>query len=80
MEIPNGNYIVKKFKKDDGLDGDNDVKNTLPSLLEAFILSKSRRIMKNFNTEINRFPKNSICYSYTDSRYIEKLLRCVGQS
>ena len=35
--LPNGNYIVK-FKKDDGLEGDNDVKNTLPSHLRAIIL------------------------------------------
>ena len=42
--LPNGNYIVK-LKKDDGLDGDNDVKNTLPSHLGAFILSNSKRII-----------------------------------
>ena len=30
--LPNGHYIVK-IKKDHGLDGDNDVKNTLPSHL-----------------------------------------------
>ena len=42
-KLPNGNFIVK-FKKDDGLDGDNDVKNTLPSHLGAFILSKVNEI------------------------------------
>ena len=46
-KLPNGNYS-KKFKKDDGLDGDNDVKNTLPYHLGAFILSISKRIMNNF--------------------------------
>ena len=39
--LPNGNYIVK-LKKDDGLEEDNDVKNTLPSHLGAFILSNSK--------------------------------------
>ena len=34
--IQNGNYIVK-MKKDDGLDNDCDIKNTLPGHLEAFI-------------------------------------------
>ena len=34
-KLPNGNYIVK-MKKDDGLEGDNYVKKTLPSLLGAF--------------------------------------------
>ena len=42
-KLPNGNFIVK-FKKDDGLDGDKDVKNTLPSHLGAFILSKVNEI------------------------------------
>ena len=45
-----GNYIVK-VKKDDGLDDDNDVKNTLPSHPAALILSNSRRIMNNFIRE-----------------------------
>ena len=35
--LPNGNYIVK-FKKDDGLDAENDKTNTLPSHLENFVL------------------------------------------
>ena len=38
--LPNGNYIVK-LKNDDGLDGDNDVKHTLPSHLGVFKLSNS---------------------------------------
>ena len=33
--LPNGSYIVK-IKKDDGLDGDTDVQNTLSSHLGAF--------------------------------------------
>ena len=70
-KLPNGNYIVK-LKKDDGLEGDNDVKNTLPSHLGAFILSNSKRILNNFIREINGFYNNSIYYTDTDSLYIEK--------
>ena len=54
--LPNGINIVK-LKKDDGLDGDSDVKNTLPSHFGAFILSNSKRIMNNFFREINGFYK-----------------------
>ena len=70
-KLPNGNYIVK-LKKNDGLEGDNDVKDTLPSHLGAFILSNSKRIMNNFIIEINGFFNNSIYYGDTDSVYIEK--------
>ena len=69
--LPNGNYIVK-FKKDDGLEGDNDVKKRLPSHLGAFILSNSKRNMNNFIIEINGFYNNSIYYGDTDSLYMEK--------
>ena len=61
-----------KFKKDDGLDGDNDVKNTLPSHLGAFTFSNNKRIMNNFVRPINGFYNNSIYYGFTDSLYIEK--------
>ena len=70
-KLPNGNYIVK-MKKDDGLDDDCDIKNTLPAVLGAFILSNSKRIMNNFIREINGFYSNSIYYGDTDSLYIEK--------
>ena len=77
-KLPNGNYIVK-FKKDDGLEGDNDVKNTLPRPLGAFILSNSKRIMNNFIREINGFHNNSIYYTDTNSLYIaKKILVCIG--
>ena len=39
--LPNGNYIAK-MKKDDGLDDDCDIKNTLHAHLETFILSNSK--------------------------------------
>ena len=69
--LPNGSYIVK-LKKNDGLESDTDVKNTLPSHLGAFILSNSKRIMNNFIREINGFYNNSIYFGDTDSLYIEK--------
>ena len=40
-KMPNGNYLAK-FWKNDGLNGNNDLKNTLPSQLGAFILSNSK--------------------------------------
>ena len=70
-KLPNGNYVVK-MKKDDGLDDDCDIKNTLPAVLGAFILSNSKRIMNNFIREVNGFYNNSIYYGDTDSLYIEK--------
>ena len=70
-KLPNGNYIVK-MKKDDGLDDDCDIKNTLLEVLGAFILRNSRRIMNKFIREINGFYINNIYYTDTDSLYIEK--------
>ena len=70
-KLPNGNYIVK-MKKDDGLDDDCDIKNTLPAVLGAFILANSRRIMNKFIKEINGFYENNVYYTGTDSLYIEK--------
>ena len=58
-KLPNGNYIVK-MKKDDGLDDDCDIKNTLPAVLGAFILSNSKRIMNKFIREVIGFYINSI--------------------
>ena len=70
-KLPNGNYIVKS-KKDDGLEADNDVKNTLPSHLGAFISSNSKRNINNFFRETNGFYNTSIYYGDTDSLFIEK--------
>ena len=69
--LPNGRYMVNLIK-DDGLAGDKDVKNTLPSYSGAFILSNSKRIMNNLFREINGFFNNSIYYGDTDSLYVEK--------
>ena len=75
--LPNENFIVK-LRNDDGLEGGNDVKNTLPSDLGAFILKNRRRIMNNFVREITGFYNIRIYDGDTDSMYIEKkLLRCV---
>ena len=63
------------LKRDDGLDCDNDdVKNTIPSQLGAFILSKSKRIMNNFIREINGFYNKNINYRDTYSLYMEKTM------
>ena len=70
-KLPNENFIVK-MKRDDGLDDDCDIKNTLPAVLGAFILANSRRIMNKFIKEINGFYNNSVYYTDTDSLYIEK--------
>ena len=70
-KLSNGNYIVK-MKKDDGLDDDCDIKNTLPAVLGAFIFSNSKRNMNNFIREINGFYNNNIYYTDCDSLYIEK--------
>ena len=70
-KITNGIHIVK-MKKDDGLDDDCDIKNTLPGHIRAFISSNCRRIMNNFVRETNGFYNNNIYYTDTDSLYIEK--------
>ena len=70
---PNGNIIVK-LEKNDVLDCDDDVKNTLTSHLWAFILNNSKRIMENFIREISSFNNTSIYYTDTDSLYIEKII------
>ena len=43
------------MKKYDGLDCDNDVKNTLPAQLGAFTLSNRKPFMNNFSKEKNDF-------------------------
>ena len=48
------------MKKDEGLDDDCGIKNTLPAVLGGFILSKSKRMLNNFIREINIFYTNNI--------------------
>ena len=69
--LPNGKIIVKS-KNDDGLDGDNDVKDTLPSHLGAFILSNIKRVLNDFIRKIIDFYNNSVFYGDTDILHIEK--------
>ena len=66
MKLPNHIYIVK-IKKDDGLGDDCDTKNILPVHFGPFILSNSKRFLKNFIREINGFYNNSNYYGDTDS-------------
>ena len=61
--------IYSKIEKDDGLDGDNDVKNTLPSHLVTFFSNNSKGIMDHFIRDVNGFYNNSLCYGDTDSMY-----------
>ena len=76
-KLPNRNYVIK-FKKDDGLDGENDVRSILLLHLGAFIFSKGQQNKNIFVREINGFYKNSMYYGNTDSIYIEKILGCIG--
>ena len=69
--LPDGKYIVK-MKKDNGLDDDCDIKNTLHAILGAFPLSNIKRILNNFIRERNGFYNKSTYYGDTDSLYIEK--------
>ena len=68
--LPNENYVVK-LKSDNDLGGDEDVRNTLPNHLGAFILRNSKRIINEF-IEINGIYKKIIHYSDTYNLYIEK--------
>ena len=80
-KLPNGDYIVQ-LSLDEGIDGEIDNKNTMPSQLGAFILSNSKRIMNNFVEVIGGFKTNNVFYQDTDSLYIEKkhwnVLNAVG--
>ena len=79
--LPNGHYIVQ-LSLDEGVDGEIDNKNTMPSQLGAFILSNSKRITNNFVEVIDGCKSNNVFYQDTDSLYIEKkhwnILNSVG--
>ena len=70
QKINYGNYIVK-LKDDEGLEGEVKKANTLPLQLAVFILSNSKRIMKNFTHVIDGFQSNDVYYTDTDSLYSE---------
>ena len=61
-----------KVEKRGILDGDNNVKNTLPSHLCALISSHTTRFMNKFIKEINGFYKNSLYSGDTKAMYIER--------
>ena len=65
-----GNYIVK-MKDDEGLEDEVKKANTLPLQLAVFILSNSKRIMKNFIHAIDGIYSNDVYYTDTDSLYNE---------
>ena len=64
------NYIVKMID-DAGLEDEVKKINTMPLHLGAFVLSNSKRIIKNFIHPINGFHTNEVYYTDTDSLYIE---------
>ena len=65
-KLTNGNCTVK-IKTDDGLEIDNDVRNTIPSYLGSSILRNSKRIMIIFIRESKGSYNISIYYGDTDS-------------
>ena len=69
-KISNINYIVKMID-DPGLENEIKKINTMPLHLGAFVLSNSKRIMNKFIHAINGFYTNDVCYTDTDSLYIE---------
>ena len=69
-KISGNNYVVKMID-DVGLEDEVKKLNTMPLHLGAFVLSNSKRIMNNFIHAINGFYTNDVCYTDTDSLYIE---------
>ena len=55
------------MKRGDGLDSDNDIKNTLLSHLGAFISNSSKRNLNNFFKDMNGLCNNNVHYRDTDS-------------
>ena len=70
QKINFGNYITK-MKDDEGLQDEVNKVNTMPLHLGAFVLSTSKRIMKNFIHAIDGFYSNDVYYTDTDSLFIE---------
>ena len=70
--------IIKwQRRKDDGIQGDNNEQNTLPSHLGAFFLSNSKRFKNKFIGEINELYINNLYYGDTNNLYKGKKLGCV---
>ena len=64
------NYIVK-MRDDAGLEDEVKKVNTMPLQLGAFVLSNSKRLLKNFIHAIDGFYSNDVYYTDTNSLYIE---------
>ena len=71
QKIDYGIYIVK-LKDDGGLEDEVKKVNTLPPHLGVFVLSNSKRIMKNFIHAIDGFYSNGVYYTDCGSLYTEK--------
>ena len=69
-KISNSNNIVIMID-DPGLEDELKKVDTVPLHLAAFVLSNSERILNNFIQAINGFYTNDVCYTDTDSLYIE---------
>ena len=65
-----GNYIVK-LKDDEGLQDEVKNVNSMPLHLGAFVLSNSKRTMKNFIHAIDGFYSHDVYFTDTDSLYME---------
>ena len=70
MKISHSNYIVKKID-DKGLEDEVKKLNTMLFHMGAFVLSNSKRIMKNFIHAVNGFYTNDVDYTDSDSLNIE---------
>ena len=70
QKINYGNYIVK-MKDDEGLEDEVKKVNTMPLQLGAFVLSNSKRIMKNFIHTIDGFYSSDVYHTDTECLYIK---------
>ena len=68
--IGNGKYIIKLAQDESKEESDNKA-NVTPLHLGAFVLSNSKRIMKNFVGAMTVFQTNDIYYTDIDLLYIE---------
>ena len=63
--------LYREQKDDEVLQDEVKKVNTMPPHLGAFVLSNSKRIMKNLIHAFNGFYTNDVYYTDTDSLYIE---------
>ena len=60
-----------RLRDDEGLQDEVKKVNTMPPHLGAFVLSNSKRFMRNFLHVIDGFYSNDVFYTDTDSLYIK---------